>query len=372
MVSLVLAHSSQLGEVPPLAAGSTISGGKGWRERWRSAGPVAGITTLAVATATATFLVLPSAGSPRLLGAPAAIVGGAVVPFAGGLSNPSLGSADPAGVGRNRGRASFGYFGFSRSLDLAARGRPDTTPVMRVRASRPDFWRGQSFDQWDGRQWRISNEDTTVVRNQAPFDLPPPPEDRLVQYLGEPLVQTFYLQRPQPNVIFSAYKADQLFLPTEAVFALSDGTVRTGFELEAGTVYTVVSRRPRVTEAALRGVPAEVVAPPPGFLSRYTQLPTVAPRVAELAAQVTAGSATVYDKVRRVAQTPSEAQVEIVGYGLHRSTGGGRGEARPPPGALGDHPRVHERPLSLGHPRPTSPRRRGRARSGAVLRPSRR
>ena len=301
VVSLVLAHRSQLGELPALASSSGIGGGRGGRGRWRTAWPVAGATTLALTTATAAFLVLPSAGSPRLLGAPAAVVGGAVVPFAGGLSNPSLGSADPAGsagVGRNRGRAGFGYFGFSRSLDLAARGRPDTTPVMRVRASRPDFWRGQSFDRWDGRQWRISNEETTVVRNQAPFDLPPPPEDKLVQYLGEPLVQTFYLQRPQPNVIFSAYKADQLFLPTEAVFALGDGTVRTGFELDAGTVYTVVSRRPRVTEAALRDAPAELVAPPPGFLARYTQLPPVAPRVRELAAQVTAGSATVYDKVR--------------------------------------------------------------------------
>lgn len=300
VVSLVLAHRSQLGELPPLASISGARVGRGRRERWRSARPVVGATALALATATAAFLVLPSAGSARLLGAPASIVGGAAVPLAGGLSNPSLGSTDPAGGsgGRSRGRASFGYFGFSRSLDLAARGRPDTTPVMRVRASRPDFWRGQSFDQWDGRQWRISNEETTVVRNQAPFDLPPPPEDKLVQYLGEPLVQTFYLQRPQPNVIFSAYKADQLFLPTEAVFALGDGTVRTGFELEAGTVYTVVSRRPPVTEAGLREAPAEFVGAPPGFLSRYTQLPAVAPRVRELAAQVTAGSATVYDKVR--------------------------------------------------------------------------
>ena len=300
VVSMLLAHRSQLGELPPLVASPASSGAGDPRSIWRSARPVAATTALALVTAAGTFMVVPAAGSPRLLGAPATVASGAAVPFAGGLSNPSLGAGDPAlsSTGRTGGRASFGYFGFARSLDLSARGRPDNSPVMRVRASRPDFWRGQSFDQWDGRHWKISDEKTAVVRNQAPFELPPPPEDKFVQYLGTPLVQTFYLQRPQPNVIFSAYKGDLLFLPTEAVFTLSDGTVRTGFELDAGTVYTVVSRRPRVTEDVLRGAPSELTAPPPDFLSRYTQLPSVPSRVRELAAEVTAGSPTVYDKVR--------------------------------------------------------------------------
>lgn len=258
---------------------------------------MAGTTALALGVAAATFLVLPAVGSPQLLGAPAPAAGGARIPVAGSLSNPSLGVADPGRSGGRTGRTGFGYFGFARSLDLSARGRPDGTPVMRVRASRPDFWRGQSFDQWDGHAWRISNEKPIVVPNQTPFDLPPPPEDKLVQYLGDPLVQTFYLQRPQPNVVFSAYKADQLYLPSESVFALDDGTVRTGFELEAGTVYTVVSRRPRVTEAALRASPPEVTGLSPSFLSRYTQLPEVAPPVRDLALGLTAATPTTYDKV---------------------------------------------------------------------------
>lgn len=144
----------------------------------------------------------------------------------------------------------------------------------------------------------MSDERSAAVRNQTPFELPPPPEDKFVQYLGDPFVQTFYVQRPQPNVIFSAYKVDQLFLPTDVVFALGDGTVRTGFELDAGTVYTVVSRRPRVTEAVLRSATGDLRPPPPGFSARYTQLPPLPPRVRDLAAQVTAGSATTYDKVR--------------------------------------------------------------------------
>ncbi|MEO5679589.1 MAG: transglutaminaseTgpA domain-containing protein [Acidimicrobiales bacterium] len=292
-VSLTLAHRSRLAELPRLGGPPGLPADPG-RSRWRSARPVAGTTALALTVAAATFLVLPAAGSPQLLGAPARVAGGAPIPLAGSLSNPTLGAAQP---GRSGGRTSFGYFGFARSLDLSARGRPDGTPVMRVRASRPDFWRGQSFDRWDGHSWRISNEKPIVVPNQSPFDLPPPPEDKLVQYLGEPLVQTFYLQRPQPNVVFSAYKADQLYLPSEAVFALDDGTVRTGFELEAGTVYTVVSRRPKVTATALRAAPPEAPGLPPSFLSRYTQLPEVAPAVRDLARELTAAAPTTYDKV---------------------------------------------------------------------------
>lgn len=68
-------------------------------------------------------------------------------------------------------------------------------------------------------------------------------------------------------------------------------------ELDAGTVYTVVSRRPRVTEAVLRE-PAGGAPTPPGFTQRYTRLPEVPERVRELAARVTAGAPGVYDQVR--------------------------------------------------------------------------
>ena len=298
VVSLVLAHRSRLAQLPPLAP----AGPPGRRRAGTRVLGVAGPTALALATAAGTFLVMPPAGSPRLLGAPARVVGANPVGVPGALTNPSLGAADPSLASSGRrgsgaGRAGFGYFGFSRSLDLAARGRPDNTPVMRVRAGRPDFWRAQTFDRWDGRQWEMSDERPQVVAGGGTIELPPPPEDRFVQYLGEPFVQTFYLQRPQPNLVFAAYKADQLYLPTPAVFALSDGSVRTGFELDAGTVYTVVSRRPPVTEAALR---APAPGPPlsPDFTDRYTQLPEVPPRVRDLAARVTAGAPTVYDKVR--------------------------------------------------------------------------
>jgi transglutaminase-like putative cysteine protease len=295
LASLVIAHRRKLEELPCLGPARSESG---MARRQGVVGPVA----LALVAATVTFLALPPTGSTRVLALPTRIA--EVVPVAqpGGLSNPTLGNVDPAEE-RSAGSSpitSFGYFGFSRSLDTAARGRPDRTLVMRVRASRPDFWRGQTFDVWDGRRWTISSEESTRVSGRGPLEVVPPPEDRFVQYLGKPFVQTYYLERPGPNVIFGAYKADLLYLPVSSVFSLSDGTIRTGVELGEGTVYAVVSRRPDVTAELLRSAPTEDPRLPASFLERYTQAPAVPPRVAALAREITEGASTTYAKVRAI------------------------------------------------------------------------
>ena len=46
-----------------------------------------------------------------------------------------------------------GYPGFSESLDTSIRGPLADEVVMRVRAPQPDFWRGQTFADYDGRFW---------------------------------------------------------------------------------------------------------------------------------------------------------------------------------------------------------------------------
>src|SRR5437899_541147 len=51
-------------------------------------------------------------------------------PVTGGRSSPSLGAGNPSRRGDPQdrgGRTSFGYFGFSDSLDTSLRGRPDDT-----------------------------------------------------------------------------------------------------------------------------------------------------------------------------------------------------------------------------------------------------
>ena len=51
-----------------------------------------------------------------------------------------------------------GYPGFAESLDTSIRGDFADEVVMRVRATEPDFWRGQTFGEFDGRFWYADSD----------------------------------------------------------------------------------------------------------------------------------------------------------------------------------------------------------------------
>jgi len=299
--SLVLAYRSELSQVPAL--GPAPTGGTSPPV----SGPLSGgllrsvaSTVFAVVLAGAgLFSFLPPAGQSRAVTFPQQLSGSVPVPDAGGLSNPSLGGDDPGGGGQTAsgGRASFGYFGFSDNLDTGVRGRPDDTLVMRVRSSSPDFWRGQTFDAWDGRRWSISEAKPASVVGDAPVEVPLAADEEGTA-TGPELVQTFYLERPGPNLVFGARPISTLYFPDRRLFQLVDGTLRAGVSLEEDSVYTVVSRRPVATEGILRYSDGNGVAVPERIMARYTALPAVPGRVRALAREVTASASTTFDKVR--------------------------------------------------------------------------
>ncbi|HUP70065.1 MAG TPA: DUF3488 and transglutaminase-like domain-containing protein [Acidimicrobiales bacterium] len=305
--SLVLAYRSELSSLPalPRSAGAAASSPahsfwSGWRGDIGRIMRAVGVTVaIVVAVGTVAFFLLPPAGQARALTFPSQLGRVLPVPNQGGLSNPSLGSGDPGRPdgGTGEGAASFGYFGFSDSLDTGLRGRPDNTLVMRVRASRPDFWRGQTFDVWDGRRWTLSTERSRVLADGSPLSIPPVPgEEDLPQ--GPELVQTYYLDQSGPNVVFGANRVTRLYFPDRRVFQLSDGTLRAGVALLDKSAYTVVSSRVPVTEEILRSAAQNPGGVPPAIATRYLTLPAIPPRVAELAERVTSSAPTVYDKVR--------------------------------------------------------------------------
>ena len=293
VASLVLAHHSELDELPTLAGTASTP-----RTVLRPAG---GVIAVMLVLATALFVVTPGATANRRFAFPAGLPGAVPVADAGGLSNPSLGDADPSRPGQaGKGRSSFGYFGFAEEVDLAVRGRPDDTVVMKVRASQPDFWRGQTFDVWDGRRWTLSDTRERSVRGGRPLTLP----SRESSAGDAELLQTFYIQRPGPNLVFGAYAPSELWFPDNIVFVLSDGTIRAGVELGAGAVYTVVSRRPAVTADLLRATEGLPVRE--DIARRYATAPVATDRVRALARSVTASAATTYDKVRALEEWMGE------------------------------------------------------------------
>jgi transglutaminase-like putative cysteine protease len=297
VAALVLAQRSLVGRLPAL----TSSPRSRPRVLTGVAGAVVAVVLVVTVLGSGIFMLAPVAGTDRALTFPAQLPQSGSVPVAGGLSNPSLGADDPARAvqpGRpSGGRASFGYFGFSDRLDTATRGRPDNTLVMRVRAEAPDFWRAQTFDTWNGRSWTVSRPAAVPRSGGQPIRLPRARDDGppFATVPTDELVQTYYVERPGPNMIFAAATPTKLYFEDRTVFQLPDGSLRAGVELGADSVYTVVSERRLATAAALRASPTNAV--PPELLDRYGRPPVTTDRVRALAQEVTASAPTVYDKV---------------------------------------------------------------------------
>ncbi|MDQ1425508.1 MAG: protein-glutamine gamma-glutamyltransferase [Acidimicrobiaceae bacterium] len=204
------------------------------------------------------------------------------------------GADDPATA------AAFGYPAFEQSFDLSARGRPGHEVVMRVRAPAPDFWRGQTFERFDGRRWYVSDSEGEFVQG------PVVPIGRLDgDVLNTPtddMMQTYYIERDVPNLVFAAQRPVQLFLDA-GVWVRPDGALRADTTLTAGTIYTVESRRSTVTADALRAQGSATSGPLQArwkspALARYVQLSaTTTDRTRELAHAITDPYPDVYDKV---------------------------------------------------------------------------
>jgi protein-glutamine gamma-glutamyltransferase len=312
VLALALMHRSELAELPrPTAA--AVPSARSRRMPSRALATSLGLTLASsFAVAGLLFLFLPASGTARAFTFPASLPNVDRIP-GGGLVNPSLGGGggngnpnDPSSTGKggDTPRASFGYVGFSTEMDTAARGRPDDTVVMKVRASKPGFWRGQSFDHWDGRRWTTSSDKTKVVSGDGAIDLPVF-EGAVQMDDSNEFIQTVYVEKPGPNLIFGAASATKLYFPDKTVLVLPDGTIRAGVALGTGAVYTVVSKRPPADPVALAaetfnplrasqglGQPARAV---------YTQLPADMPtRVADLAASITSSSPSLLGKVQAI------------------------------------------------------------------------
>jgi protein-glutamine gamma-glutamyltransferase len=310
--ALALMHRSELAELPRPTQVAALSA-RSRRMPSRALATSLGLTLASsFAVAGLLFLFLPASGTARAFTFPASLPNIDRIP-GGGLVNPSLGGGngggnpnDPTSTGKggDTPRASFGYAGFSTEMDTAARGRPDDTIVMKVRASKPGFWRGQSFDHWDGRRWTASSDKPKAVNGDGAIDLPVF-EGAVQMDDSNDFIQTVYVEKPGPNLVFGAASATKLYFPDRSVLVLPDGTIRAGVALGTGAVYTVVSKRPSADPVALAaetfnrllasqglGQPARTV---------YTQLPADMPvRVADLAASITSSSPSLLGKVQAI------------------------------------------------------------------------
>lgn len=192
------------------------------------------------------------------------------------------------------------YFGFNRFLDLRTRGAPADVTVMKVRSPQPAYWRCTAFDRFLGNGWENTekpDEMEEVFSEDLPLTLSFPGEPG--RYAAKDMVQTYYIERDLPNTVFAAYIPREVFFPTMVLKTDSLMTVLAPVQLDPGLIYTVVSEVSDVSPESLRrswgGYPADL-------RERYTQLPEMSPAVAELAASVTEGMQTDFDRVSAISE----------------------------------------------------------------------
>jgi hypothetical protein len=279
---------------------------------------IAGVAVLGVAALILAVLPAPTVSASLIFPSSAANSGPVDTPSNLTDGSPSL----PAHAASPSGRTGVGgYLGFAKSLDTGVRASLGNETVLRVRAARPSFWVGQTYDTWNGESWTTaptSGKGVTKLETGSPFQIPLSNDQQAPDSTGTTDIQTFYLAQSGPNLVFHADNAERVYLQSRSLFLTGDGTIVSGASMGAGTVYTVVSNDITGTAQQLRDSTATAAAGPSGFPiglarlpasqeSRYLQLPHAYPRVEALAKRITAGIGSpagtdpmTYDKVQAI------------------------------------------------------------------------
>jgi transglutaminase-like putative cysteine protease len=213
------------------------------------------------------------------------------------IENPAL-AAPPDGSVVDFSAA--GYPGFSDAMDLRARGALSNEIAFRVRAPFASLWRAEVFDTFDGTVWTRSGSPLEALRttDDGGVQMPPTVDPA---WGGRPLVQTFFIDQPQPNVLFAAGAPHIVYFPAGGLRTDRDQSIRSPIFLDEGLVYSVESIVPDVGPAELALVGMRQHPGRGRYVRRYLQLPAELPqRVRDLAAQITSGTRGEYEAVMAV------------------------------------------------------------------------
>jgi transglutaminase-like putative cysteine protease len=194
-------------------------------------------------------------------------------------------------------------------LDLTSRPRLSDAVVFTVDASHPDFWRGETFDDYENSKWTSSFDhrldkvlihgDPRVEVPRATFDGGAPDNN------GVDFRQTYHVEAGYSDVVFAAPNP-RIVETDKTLLRPPDGTLRIAGEDDPtskfasqgfgkGAVYTVTSRTVPVTEEQLR----EAAGPIPNdYAEVYARMPATTQRVVELAQSITQDETNTFDRVK--------------------------------------------------------------------------
>jgi transglutaminase-like putative cysteine protease len=281
---------------------------------WLTLG-VAGVSVAALAVLLLAVLPAPSVSASLIF--PSSGTNSSPVDTPNNLTDGP--SSLPAHAASPTGRTGVGgYLGFAKSLDTGVRAALGDETVMRVRAGRPSFWVGQTYDTWNGQSWSsapTAGRNVQKLEGGPPFDIPLSGDQQAPQAAGSTDIQTFYLAQSGPNLVFHADNVQRVYIQSRSLYLTGDGTIVSAASMGAGTVYTVVSDDTTATAQQLQDATSALPATDPMGMSqlpaaeqaRYTQVPHPYPRVKALAARITDSIVSpgdsdpmTYDKVEAV------------------------------------------------------------------------
>ncbi len=305
ITALVLGHAADLQRVDAEPSREIVPterddgpGPTRWAPVARRAAAVASVTVLATATV---FVFLPRLPAAQVAGLPFSITRTPGIPgFTGGVSLPQ--SSSPSDTGSSTAFDPDTYFGYGESLDLHTRGTLSDELVMRVRTPRPTLYRAQAYDTYRDGRWTSSDTDLDELSGSGsdPISIPRAPEERSA---GAEVMQTFYVERDLPNIVFHAYMPREVYISSTRLRVDAFTSVRTPFILEKDTIYSVVSAVPNLDAAALRGAEGRPVdaAAYAQYFARYLALPpTLSTRFRALSNSITTPHGTAVDKAMAV------------------------------------------------------------------------
>lgn len=276
---------------------------------WRLIRPYLLPMPLVLAAAVGIWLLLPRYDGLRLQNLPVSVRLPTPPGFSGQIANPAYPSpAQLSGKAKmmRAGRLPFNpkaYYGFSYNLYLNYRGKLDDAIVMRVRSRIPSYWRGMAFDHYDGVSWSMAKPNKTQRYGSAT-----PPivvhaaieDDRRALTARRELIQTFYVESDQSNLIFAAPEVESLYFPTSYVLEDLYGGLRSPVQLSTGMVYSVVSQVPRYEPMFLRR--AKPVGPSSSWRPYLAVPDTVPDRVRQLARRVAAPATNAFDRMETLSR----------------------------------------------------------------------
>lgn len=196
--------------------------------------------------------------------------------------------------------------GLTGGLDAGEPVVLDDEVVLRVKADRPQYWRGTTYSNWDGRRWTSDTEHRDLAWSGPSVDLSPLlAEDRAATgsddvELPPPttVTQRYRLERAGLDVALGAWQMTSLRISGQAASVGDDGSVVLAEPMGAGATWTAESQVVPATEDDLRRADPAVLPASHSIIQRFAVEEDVVPEVAELARTITAEAPTTYDKVR--------------------------------------------------------------------------